>query len=199
MASPVKSAQGEAPPFRARKGSRIAAAGEGAEVRAVDPDDDQDDPRHPQGGDLLIEQDHGENRDEQGARSPGERIDQREVAPLVGAPHEPEVDPVDEAGGDDAVPSLDRDGGLRKVVQERRKINDSAHQEEPPDENDLPVALLEQVVPPRMEKCGGQHDAQGNTAHRPSTLLDSAVGSLREHCEISAAPRANRLHPPLHS
>ena len=144
---------------------------------AVDPDDDQGDPRHPQGGDLLPKQDHGENRDEQGTRPSGERIDQRKVAPLVGAPHAPEVDPVDEAGGNDAVPPLSRDGTLRDEVQEPREIDDSAYQEEPPDEGDLPVALLEQVVPARMEKRGRQDDAHGYAAHRPFTLFATPDGS----------------------
>ena len=66
------------------------------------------------------------------------------------------------------------------IVEKDRQIDDHRHQEKPPDEDDLPVAFLEQVIPSRMEKGGGQNDAQGDSAHRPATLSYSLSESLKD-------------------
>ena len=133
---------------------------------AVDPRDDESDPETAERRDLLSQQDYGKNRYEEGARSPGQRIDQREVAPLIGPSHEPEIGRVDEAGCDDTEPARGRNWGIPVEIKKNRKIEDQGYQQKPPDENDLPIALFEQIVPARMQKSGCQNNSQGYAVHR---------------------------------
>ena len=81
-----------------------------------------------------------------------------------------------------------RDGDLREVVQKQREIDDHGHQQKPPDEDDLPLAFLEQVVPARMEKGGGQDNPRAMPLIGPPPFPAGRLGSSTGHLRVSPPP-----------
>ncbi len=166
------------------------------------PAEQEHDPDRPERPEALAEEDDPDDDRQDRRRPAGDRVDERQVAPGIGARQEGEVDRLEDPRHEGERPGLGRDRRAtddQPADQPRRDEDGGADDHPPPRRPERVLGGLEQDVPAGVED--GRADEQGEHARGHQRPPPSAI-SLRIRrfvsTRVAAEPRPSRTSEPTH-